>query len=247
MKTSFAPPPADEDEEEDNIVLVDGNHPRVVEDEKDLVILEDIDRPVAPSISSEQKVFLHAPQPQKSQQEPPKTPVRRRSQSLHRAVLIRSAQRAVMKAERDEREREEEEMEEMEVLDVVAGLDGENNGEEKESDDMSLEQELEQGEAMDVDMDFDMEEPLAGSSDDEQQDYQKRAPKQKLTWRKSFERLWPFRSSSPVKDEEDHSDDEEENENENEVCFPQACLPSIFSHVTLGAYACTYLFLPDQR
>ncbi|KAG6898853.1 hypothetical protein C0993_003526 [Termitomyces sp. T159_Od127] len=69
---------------------------------------------------------------------------------------------------------------------------------------------------MDVDMDVDMEEPLAGISDDED-DNKKQKPKQKLSWRKSFERLWPFRSSSPVKDEEDHSDNDEENENEDEM------------------------------
>ncbi|KAG6875924.1 hypothetical protein C0993_006776 [Termitomyces sp. T159_Od127] len=164
-------------------------------------------------------MFLHAPQPRCAQQEPPKTPVRRRSQSLHRAVLIRSAQRAVMKAERDMREREEEEMEEMEALDAVASLDGERNDVEEKGDEMRHEDEFEQGEedtSMDVDMDVDMEEPLAGISDDEE-DNMKQKPKQKLSWRKSFERLRPFRSSSPVKDEEDHSDRDEENENEGEM------------------------------
>ncbi|KAG6895598.1 hypothetical protein C0992_000445 [Termitomyces sp. T32_za158] len=217
VKPDRAPLPADEDEEEDNIVLVDGNHPRVVEDEQDLVILEDIDRPIDPSLGAQHQMFLHAPQPRDAQQEPPKTPVRRRSQSLHRAVLIRSAQRAVMKAERDEREREEEEMEEMEVLDVVASLDGKNNDGEEESGGRHK-HDFEQGEEdtpMDVDMDVDMEEPLAGSSDDEQ-NHKKHEPKQKLSWRKSFERLWPFRSSSPVKDEEDHSDDDEDNDNDND-------------------------------
>ncbi|KAG5728717.1 hypothetical protein E4T56_gene18627 [Termitomyces sp. T112] len=206
----------DDEDEEDSIILVDGNHPRVVEDEKDLVILEDIDRPISPSdspyASHPQQTYLHAPQPRTVQQEPPKTPVRRRSQSLHRAVLIRSAQRAVLKAERD---REEEEIEEMEVLDVVAGLDHEEDGKKQE-----YEYEYEDT-PMDVDMDVDIEEPLAGCSDDEQnkEEPTKQEPKQKLTWRKSFERLWPFRNLSPTKDEED-SEDEEENENENETSAP---------------------------
>ncbi|KAG6872992.1 hypothetical protein C0995_004368 [Termitomyces sp. Mi166 len=233
VKHTTAPPPAEEeDEEEDNIVLVDGNHPRVVEDEKDLVILEDIDRPIPPSSGStyanpQEQTFLHAPQPRTTQQEPPRTPVRRRSQSLHRAVLIRSVQRAVLKAERDEKEREEE-MEEMEVLDVVAGLNGKDD-DGKEGHGEKWEHEHEQGDYadMDVDMDVDMEEPLADGSDDEHEDKKKQEPKQKLTWRKSFERLWPFRSSSPTKDE-DHSDDEDEarNENENDNPVPRSSSPT---------------------
>ena len=102
--SSLSRTPLNEPEEEEEIVLVDGNHPLVVEEERDLVILEDVEvQPPAP--------------PQ--YQAPPQTPQRKRSLSrntLHRAVLIRSAQRAVLRAEK---EREEEE-EEMEVLGAVA-------------------------------------------------------------------------------------------------------------------------------
>ncbi|KNZ71250.1 hypothetical protein J132_00110 [Termitomyces sp. J132] len=150
---------------EDSIILVDGNHPRVVEDEEDLVILDDIHRPISPSDSPyaphQQQTSLHAPQPRTVQQEPPKTPVGRRSQSLHRAVLIRNAQRAVLKA-------------------------------------------------------------LAGGSNDKQnkEEPTKQEPKQKLTWRKSFERFWPFENLSPTKDEEDSEDEENKNKNETSTSLP---------------------------
>ncbi|KAH0578193.1 hypothetical protein H2248_004068 [Termitomyces sp. 'cryptogamus'] len=151
--------------EDSIIILVDGNHPRVVEDEEDLVILDDIHRPISPSDSPyaphQQQTSLHAPQPRTVQQEPPKTPVGRRSQSLHRAVLIRNAQRAVLKA-------------------------------------------------------------LAGGSNDKQnkEEPTKQEPKQKLTWRKSFERFWPFENLSPTKDEEDSEDEENKNKNETSTSLP---------------------------
>ncbi|KAH0578179.1 hypothetical protein H2248_004054 [Termitomyces sp. 'cryptogamus'] len=157
--------------EEDSIILVDGNHPRVVEDEEDLVILEDIDRSISPSGSPyaphQQQTDLSIPQPRTVQQGPPKTPVRSRSQSLHRDVLIRNAQRAMLKAK-----------------------------------------------------DVDIEEPLVGGNEQSKEEQTKQEPKQKLTWRKSFQQLWPFRNLSPTKDEEDSEDEENENENENETSAP---------------------------
>ncbi|KAG6844641.1 hypothetical protein H0H87_005154 [Tephrocybe sp. NHM501043] len=212
--------PQEEDEEveeEDNIVLVDGNHPRVVEDDKDLVILEDVDvmpqqQPQPqPHVVVPSQPLLVAPQPQRQSQQAPRTPSKPRSQSLHRAVLIRSAQRAVLKAERDEREKEEEEMEEMEVLDAVAGL---------EQDDDQREDDRENGyeqEDEDVEME-DIQVPLAPASDSEEENEEERESrkqkrqqqKQKLGWRKSLERLWPFRSSSPSKEEEEEEEKEEE-------------------------------------
>jgi hypothetical protein len=114
LKSAIIP---DDDEE---IVLVHTNCPRVVEEEKDLVILEDVpvqllspSKPLsAPERSQPFPMIRFDPQP-------PCTPPRRRSlggTALHRAVLIRSAQRAIMKTEK---EREEEEEEEMEVLGAV--------------------------------------------------------------------------------------------------------------------------------
>ena len=159
----------DEEEEEEAIILVDGNHPRVVEEEKDLVILEDV--PVSQVATNDHlapQPFLYSPQPQ--------TPVRSRSvprNSLHRAVLIRSAQRAVIKAEREREEHEEE----MEVLETVAS-------ELEECDD-----DEEEPEGPD-----EVNEGTLGEEEGEDCD---NSSTPKLTWQKSIERLWPFRSSSP--------------------------------------------------
>ncbi|KAK2460986.1 hypothetical protein APHAL10511_007456 [Amanita phalloides] len=112
----------DEDEDEDeNIVLVEGNHPRVVEEEKDLVILEDVEMPsfyseFASSHSSGFRTQQHA---SFSSAQTPQTPSGARSSSrnsLHRTVLIRSVQRAVQQAEKEK----QDEVEEMEVLSTVA-------------------------------------------------------------------------------------------------------------------------------
>ncbi|KLO18960.1 hypothetical protein SCHPADRAFT_865893 [Schizopora paradoxa] len=73
-------PFAGSDSGDDEVVkLVDGNHPKVVEEEQDLVILESVEN-VSPAKAL-------PPQPQV-------TPRRKSMPSLHRAVLIRSAQRA---------------------------------------------------------------------------------------------------------------------------------------------------------
>ena len=121
-------------QEEDEIILVQGSHPRVVQEEHDLVILEDVVLP-PPSSSN-----LHA------NLEPPRTPQRRRSlggNTLHRAVLIRSAQRAVLKAEK---EREEEE-EELEVLGAVVGADDRDEYEDNEREDIEMGSATEDNEA----------------------------------------------------------------------------------------------------
>ncbi|KAI9513527.1 hypothetical protein F5148DRAFT_1006664 [Russula earlei] len=121
------------------IRLVEGNHPQVVEEEQDLVILEEVDVPerssqVIPpsdtdgagpsgSITSMQNptdasqmggshpapAFPFPPSNQQFQ-----TPLRRPGRpSLHRAVLIRSAQRAAIRIEMEkEQEQEEREVEE---------------------------------------------------------------------------------------------------------------------------------------
>jgi hypothetical protein len=56
--------------------------------------------------------------------------------ALHRAVLIRSAQRAVWKAERERMEEEEEREEEMEVLDSV--VDEQVFNEDDEDEDVEM-------------------------------------------------------------------------------------------------------------
>lgn len=159
LKNSFKSPVKAAPQEEDKIILVQGNHPRVVQEERDLVILED--------------VALVPPSPSKL----PQTPPRRKSlggNALHRAVLIRSAQRAILKAET---EREEEE-EEMEVLGAVVDADDEEGYEDNEREDVEMNSPTQE------DDDF-----LDDTEQSERND-------QKPLWRKSLEKIiWPFGSS----------------------------------------------------
>lgn len=218
-------------EEEDHIILVDGHHPCVVEEDKDLVILEDVEIPrIGSSIFTPTPTQQsHRPQQPRYMQSPqvqPQTPPRPRSLSrntLHRAVLIRSAQRAVLKAESAEREREEEE-EEMEVLGAVAA-DSESDDDvvmhydvpdgrhavERE-DDGNIGDDDEENAEDDVEEEYDDEEAEEGRGRGRTMNREA----QKSVWRKSLERIWPFRGSSPSKEE---IDDDEEADN---VCF--SCL-----------------------
>ena len=110
-----------EDENGTPIRLVEGNRPQVVEEEQDLVILEEVDAPEpaatpqptqhAPQVAAAAPGFPLAPSHQSQQFQ---TPRRRGGRpSLHRAVLIRSAQRAAMRFEMEkEQEQEEREVEE---------------------------------------------------------------------------------------------------------------------------------------
>jgi len=168
LKSSVVP----DSELEEPIVLVHTDHPRVVEEEKDLVILEEI--PV--ELLSPSKSGGLAPQqfPVIRIQNPPQTPPRHKSlggTALHRAVLIRSAQRAVMKAEKEEEE------EEMEVLGTVVD-EGEaeylNQDNDHEDEDVEMRDEEE--------------------TDEENEDQDKVA--QKSIWKTSLERIMPW-SSSP--------------------------------------------------
>ncbi|TDL27887.1 hypothetical protein BD410DRAFT_824680 [Rickenella mellea] len=115
----------------EDVKLVDGDHPIVMEEGVDLVILEDV--PSAPSVP--------APPPST------KTPRRRSAPSLHKAVLIRSAQRAAMQQEvqiedanvedmnaeepEEQMEEEDDQIEEEEVEEAVsADLDDDEFGDE---------------------------------------------------------------------------------------------------------------------
>ena len=110
-----------EEENSTPIRLVEGNRPQVVEEEQDLVILEEVDAPEpatppqptqhAPQVAAAAAGFPLAPSHQSQQFQ---TPRRRGGRpSLHRAVLIRSAQRAAMRFEMEkEQEQEEREVEE---------------------------------------------------------------------------------------------------------------------------------------
>jgi hypothetical protein len=150
----------------------------VVEEDKDLVILEDVPLPLVVGSSSSSPVTetfaLVQPQPQQAQLAPPVTPKRKSlgGTALHRAVLIRSAQRAVWKAERERMEEEEEREEEMEVLDSV--VDERASDEEDEDEDVEM----------------------LSVSDDDGDDGEKEDGQQKPLWRKSLEKIIPWRFGS---------------------------------------------------
>ncbi|KAH9947856.1 hypothetical protein B0H21DRAFT_736642 [Amylocystis lapponica] len=112
-------------EADDEIVLVESDHPRVVEEDKDLVILDHVTVPPPPPPA------FPLPMPAPSWP-PPQTPRPGRAPrpSLHRAVLLRSAHRAAL---RQEMQREEEQEVE-EVEDSIVGSDDED-GEIKEEED----------------------------------------------------------------------------------------------------------------
>ncbi|KAI0772938.1 hypothetical protein BD413DRAFT_473526 [Trametes elegans] len=103
LRTPFA-------REEEEIVLVQSDAPRILEEGKDLVILDEVEPEPAP--------ILPFPLPMTPQA--PQTPVRRRPRpSLHRAVLIRSAQRAAIQREMQmEEEQDADEVEE--TIDAIA-------------------------------------------------------------------------------------------------------------------------------
>lgn len=126
---------------EDIVRLVDGDNPKVVEDGQDLVIMEDVQpqtpgrrvafveqtQPVTPTPTGRQQNGAMIPiyqSPLQLQSQPqPTTPRRRSAPSLHRAVLIRSAQRAAVMLETQQQDDDEEddELEEVEVEEAVSG------------------------------------------------------------------------------------------------------------------------------
>ena len=183
-----------EEEGEEEIVLVDGNHPHVVEEEKDLVILESVEVEVPPPQPSPPTpirlgAFGRPANSQENNVNPYQTPRRKPGRpSLHRAVLIRSAQRAVHK---QEVEREEEEQEEKEVEEFIA----------EEVEDIAEESEEDQQDRESTDED---DERGGNGHFPENTD-------ESSGWRKSLGLVkgfsWPFRSSSAAPEED--NDDEE--------------------------------------
>ncbi|GJE86346.1 FHA domain-containing protein [Phanerochaete sordida] len=127
----------EEDEEDEDIVLVESNHPRVVEEDRDLVILEHVvaREPEPEPEPEEQRGRVQYPIPQ-SDQQAMQTPHRRQNSrpSLHRAVLMRSAHRTAMRREMEiEDEREAEEVEEIfEKVEQMQDLRGEGEDENRE-------------------------------------------------------------------------------------------------------------------
>ncbi|KAH9929074.1 uncharacterized protein BXZ73DRAFT_102227 [Epithele typhae] len=108
----------------EDIVLVHSDTPRVVEEDRDLVILDEVEE------EEEERSSLPLPLPPVVLQHPPATPVRRPRPSLHRAVLVRSAQRVAYQREAQM----QEEMEAEEVEDVIAAIAEEGDDEIQELD-----------------------------------------------------------------------------------------------------------------
>ncbi|KAF5325285.1 hypothetical protein D9619_010105 [Psilocybe cf. subviscida] len=191
----------DGNDDEEQIILVETNHPRVVEEERDLVILEQVAAsnapppPPSPARALQQVKSIPQSQVQNPAAAPPQTP-RRKSMSgtaLHRAVLIRSAQRAVWRAEK---EREDEE-EEMEVLGAV------------EVDDKEEEDEFSDEEDNDVEMRSASSEEVSDPEMEEEEQDPKTVAEQKSLWRKSIERIipWTFSGSPAKQDDEAEEED----------------------------------------
>lgn len=140
--------------DDEPVTLVDGNNPVVFQEEQDLVILEDIDPDNAVPLNQ------LPPLPQL----PPQTPRRKSIPSLHRAVLIRSAQRVQQMRElQAQRQWVAPPMEtHAEVINVDEDAAEEEEVEEAISDDLIIPDEEE---AMDEDEDGEGEEYFEEQSD----------------------------------------------------------------------------------
>ncbi|KAF9484280.1 hypothetical protein BDN70DRAFT_872776 [Pholiota conissans] len=199
------------EEEEEEIVLVHTNHPRVVEEDRDLVILEDVPMHLATGSPSrlQAPTLLRMQAEQQTGPQPPRTP-RRKSlggNALHRAVLIRSAQRAVWRAEK-EKEEEEEREEEMEVLGTVVDPveeddDDEDEEEEEEDNDVEMRSPSSEG-----------DEEASDDEDDDEETLERKAADKSL-WRKSLEKIIPWGFGASADDEEKEEDVQNENGEEN--------------------------------
>ncbi|KAG2356395.1 hypothetical protein BDR07DRAFT_450202 [Suillus spraguei] len=195
LKDSHIPEP---DEIEEEIVLVESNTPHVVQEDKDLVILERVDVQALPPPTP-----LQRPRPSINIY---KTPNRRTRPSLHRAVLIRSVHRAVMAREEEEEEKEVEE--------VIVGEAAVEEGKGHENDDNEEFNDEHKGSAGDKHEESDEDGGGANSDTIEE------PTPQPSTWRKSLNAVrarvvWPFRSSSTAPEENDDSDQEDEDEDDH--------------------------------
>lgn len=189
-------PEEEEEEEEEDIVLVETNHPKVVEEDRDLVILEhvtvDVPEPEPEPVPNHQRT-TQFPIPESAQPQVQQTPRRRPHSraSLHRAVLIRSAQRTAMRAEMEK----EEEQEADEVEETIHGLEVMEDVQEEAEDDDEYEQDGE-----DEDADVAKEErstPLSG-------------------WRKSLGLVtgWALGQASLPRDVQEEGDEDEEEQSQ---------------------------------
>lgn len=193
---TYLPPQPEEDSDSDDepeadIVLVETNHPKVVEEDRDLVILEHVNVAVPHPEPKPQdtKPAVQFPIPQTAQPSVVQTPQRRRRvggrASLHRAVLIRSAQRAVSGMRGEMEEEEEEDGEEEEVEETIQALEEVEEGDDEEEgyDDDGQEED--------------------GREEEQEEEEEKEEETQRSTplsgWRKSlgFVTGWALRSPAP--------------------------------------------------
>ncbi|KAI0088284.1 hypothetical protein BDY19DRAFT_906789 [Irpex rosettiformis] len=209
---AYVPPlleESDEDEDDDeerDIVLVESNHPKVVEEDRDLVILELVTVEVPEPQPEPPQRTMQFPLPENAQPQVPQTPQRRRGgqrASLHRAVLIRSAQRMAMRAEMEDEEDEDREAEEVEeTIQALEGLKEEADEEDEEDDGKLYDEHAGDGEEMDVKQ--------------QQSEQEEEKPMQRSTplsgWRKSFGLVAGWAMGSPVKQGQ-----EETQKNEGEL------------------------------
>ncbi|KAL5478549.1 hypothetical protein ACEPAI_2733 [Sanghuangporus weigelae] len=117
--------------------LVDGDHPRVYEEEQDLVILEEIER----QLNGYHPNRVVPSSPMRLQNLPPvrqglpQTPRRRSQPSLHRAVLIRSAQRTAFIRETHEHMQQQQSSHPDTQFEDIDLEEGDTEGEDEDSDD----------------------------------------------------------------------------------------------------------------
>lgn len=207
---------ADQLEEECStpIRLVEGNRPQVVEEEQDLVILEEVDapqhisQPNSLNIRSEAEPSgfinpMQSPVPpafplsNSHQLQQFQTPRRRPGRpSLHRAVLIRSAQRAAMRIEMENEQDDEEREVEEHVLPV--------------EEQMEVDEEDQRDQDTNVLEDFDEEAHEDGDGEDPGMDPRLTTPV--LGWRMGLEafksglQVLRSRSKSPEKNQHAEED-----------------------------------------
>ena len=182
----------EEDDKEEEIVLVETNHPKVVEEDRDLVILEHVTVDVPEPEPEPEPRVVQFPLPQSAQPQVPQTPRRRPRASLHRAVLIRSAQRTAMKAEMEmEEERDAEEVEE--TIQALEGLKEEAEDEDEEDEEEHAGEDGE-GDEMDV---REEQQPQQTEEEKEQETPVQSTPLR--GWRKSLGSIAEWALRSPTK------------------------------------------------
>ncbi|KAF7324517.1 FHA domain-containing protein [Mycena kentingensis (nom. inval.)] len=234
------------DEEDDEIItLVQGSSPRVVEEERDLVILEDVEvAPPARAQTPPQTIVIPPA---------PKTP-RAGRQSLHRAVLIRSAHRAVLAATNNSGHstpsNSSGSSNATPVVSIPKSTSGSGVGQplargpvsptktpygllptgaDEDSDDTDTDTEEEEAEVRALGLEVVSVSSGSDEEDEQQEGEQEDRPQPRLGWRKSLERLWPFGGRVKTEEEEatlppaphnDADDDESDDDMDIETTAP---------------------------